>query len=69
MVKADKRVEVGDLVRHAALGKMDHLGIVMRQHQDTDRYHIHWLVLPLNCSHLLKWQPLYQLEKANDKRI
>ncbi len=62
-----RSLKKGDLVRHTALDKMDHLGIVMRIGHHPDTYCIHWLVLPPNVSHLLKWQPLYQLEKANEK--
>jgi hypothetical protein len=68
----------GDLVYHTAVGWGAHMGIVV---SDTPlqqssphgtylpKYHVHWLVLPANCSHLLKWQPSDQLEKLNDKRI
>lgn len=76
MVEADKRFEVGDLVRHRAMGG-DHMGIVMSDQvysphihsTSLPKYHIHWLVLPARCSFLLKWQPIDSLEKVNENRI
>lgn len=76
MVRECTALKVGDLVRHRALGG-DHMGIVMIDRVNSSRsdgtsfqkYHIHWLVLPARCSHLLKWQPIDSLEKLNENRI